>query len=104
MDSREERVARNEAMFRAVNREIEHAAEELGEGPSNELELICECGQPNCNATVVLTIADYDEIHRQPDRFAVAPGHEDRAIEHIVKATDGYLIVDKFGDAEAAAE
>jgi hypothetical protein len=104
VDAREERVGRNEAMYRATNREIEHAAEALGEGADDELELICECGQPDCTATLTLTIADYDDIHRQRDRFVVAPGHENPAIERTVKETDGFVVVDKFGEAEAAAE
>jgi hypothetical protein len=104
VDAREERVARNEAMYRTVNREIEYAAKQLGDEPTDELQLICECGQPDCTATLTLTIAEYDDVHRQRDRFAVAPGHEDPTLEHIVKKTDGYVVVDKFGTAEAVAE
>lgn len=91
-------------MYRSVNREIEHAAKQLGDGPSDELQLICECGQPDCTATLTLTIASYDDIHRQRDRFAVAPGHENPDLERIVKKTDDFVVVDKFGAAEAAAE
>ena len=104
MDSREERVARNEAMYRAVNREIEQVAEETDDGPSDELNVICECGQPDCRATLTLTIADYDEIHRQRDRFAVQPGHQDPKIERIVRETATFVVVDKFGEAERIAE
>ena len=104
VDAREERIARNEAMYRTVNREIEHAAEQLGDDPGDELQLICECGQPTCTATLTLTIADYDDVHRQRDRFAVAPGHEDPTLERVVKETDAFVVVDKFGEAEAAAE
>jgi hypothetical protein len=104
MNPREERVAQNEAMFRTVNRELEYAAEQLGDGPADELQLICECGQSGCTATLTLTIADYDDVHRQRDRFAVAPGHEDPALERVVRQTDDYVVVDKFGEAEAVAE
>ena len=104
VDAREERIARNEAMYRTVNREIEHAAEQLGDDPGDELQLICECGQPTCTATLTLTIADYADVHRQRDRFAVAPGHENPALERIVKKTDEFVVVDKFGEAEAVAE
>jgi hypothetical protein len=101
---RDERVARNEAMYRAVNREIEYAAQQHGDAPTDELELVCECGEPACGATITMTIAEYDEVHRERDRFAVAPGHEDPAIEHVVKRTDDYLVVDKFGAAEDVVE
>ena len=104
MDARHERVARNEAVYRAVNREIEHTSEEFGEGPQDRIEALCECGQDGCSATIEITIAEYDEVHRQRDRFVVAPGHEDGKIEGIVKRTERYVVVDKFGEAEAVAE
>jgi hypothetical protein len=104
VDAREDRVARNEAMYRTVNREIEYVARQLGDGPTDEIEVVCECGEPSCTETLTLTIADYDEVHRQRDRFAVAPGHENPALEHVVKQTGGFVIVDKFGSAEEAAE
>ena len=104
VNSREERIAQNEAMYRAVNRHIEHVAEETGDGPSDELKLICECGQPGCEAMLTPTIADYDEIHQQRDRFAVVPGHQDPVIERIVLETPTFVVVDKFGEAERVAE
>lgn len=104
MDGRLDRVSRNEAVYRAVNREIEHASEELGEGPRDRIEVICECGQDGCSETLELTVREYDDAHAQRDRFVVVPGHEDEQIEHIVKRTEQYLVVDKFGAAERIAE
>lgn len=104
MDAREERVARNEAMYRTVNRELEYTAQQLGDDAGDPLEIICECGRPGCSATLTMTIAEYDDVHRQRDRFAVAPGHEDPALEGVVRQTDGYVVVDKYGPAEAVAE
>jgi hypothetical protein len=104
MDARLDRVSRNEAVYRAVNREIEHASEELGEGPHDRLEVICECGEEGCSEKLDLTLQEYDEAHAQRDRFVVAPGHEDAEIEHVVKRGNRYLVVDKFGEAEQAAE
>jgi hypothetical protein len=104
MDARHDRVARNEAMYRSVNREIEQASEEMGDGPEDRIQVLCECGEDGCSATLDLTVAEYDEAHQQRDRFVVSPGHEDERIEHVVTRTDRYLVVDKFGAAEAAAE
>jgi len=104
VDARQERVARNEAMYRSVNLEVERASEEVGGGPDDRLEILCECGEDRCNVTLDATHTEYDEAHEQRDRFMVAPGHEDEQIEHVVKRTPRYLIVDKFGDAERAAE
>jgi hypothetical protein len=104
MDPRQDRVSRNEAVYRAVNREIEQTSEELGEGPHGRLEVICECGEDGCSETLDLTVQEYDEAHVQRDRFVVAPGHEDGKIEHVVKRSERYLVVDKFGEAERVSE
>jgi hypothetical protein len=104
MDPRHERVSRNEAMYRAVNREIEQLAEESGEGSPGRLEVICECGRDDCSETLDLSVDEYDDAHRERDRFVIAPGHEDDEIEQVVKRAEGYLVVDKFGEAERVAE
>jgi len=104
MDPRQERAARNEAMYKAVNRQIEEESRETGSGPGGELEVLCECGQEGCNAVVALTISEYDEAHQQGDRFIVFAGHEDPSIERVVSRSGEYVVVDKFGDAEKIAE
>jgi hypothetical protein len=104
MDARHQRVSRNEAMYRAVNREIEQATRELGEGPQDRVEVICECGADGCSAALEITLAEYDDAHVQRDRFVVAPGHEDTEIERVVTRAERYLVVDKFGEAERIAE
>jgi hypothetical protein len=104
VESREDRVAKNEAMHRAVNREIENVAEDFGERGADTIEVLCECGQQGCTSLLSLTIADYDRAHGQRDRFIVAEGHMDPELERVVEEADGYLVVDKFGEAEATAE
>ena len=100
MDARDERVANNEAVFRAVNREIERAAQEVSDG---DLEVLCECGRDGCRGVIPLTVAEYDRVHGETDRFVVLPGHETLEIENIVERTDRYVVVDKFGEAEHIA-
>ena len=104
VDSREERVAKNEAMHRAVNREIEQVAEDFGERSADTIDVLCECGQPGCTSLLSLTIGDYDRVHGQRDRFIVAQGHLDPELERVVEEADEFLVVDKFGEAEAAAK
>jgi hypothetical protein len=104
VDIRKERVSRNEAMYRSVNLEMERVSEELGDGPGDRLEILCECGEDGCEKTLDVSHAEYDEAHQQRDRFMVAPGHEDEQIEHVVKRTPVYVVVDKFGAAERVAE
>jgi hypothetical protein len=104
MDARSDRVARNEAMYKAVNREIQEASTEAGSSPTDQLDVLCECGREGCSTTLALTIAEYNETHGQQDRFVVAAGHESPEIERVVKRMEHYFIVDKFGEAEEIAE
>jgi hypothetical protein len=102
MDARDERIAKNEAVFRAANREIEEAEEKAG--GDGVLEVLCECGQDGCSGLISLTVADYDGVHSQEDRFVVVPGHENSEIETVVERRETYFVVDKFGEAEEIAE
>jgi hypothetical protein len=102
MNARDERIAKNETVFRAANRELAEADKEAGgDGP---LEVLCECGQESCDSLISLTVAEYDGIHAQDDRFVVVPGHENPQIESVVERRERYLVVDKFGEAEEIAE
>ena len=104
MDERHERIAKNEVVFRAANREIEHADQESGGGADQVIEVLCECGRPGCGGVISLTVADYDGVHSQEDRFVVLPGHESTELERVVEERSGYVVVDKFGEAEEIAE
>ena len=104
MDERDERIAKNETVFRAANREIEQADKEAGAGPDQLIEFLCECGRQECGEVITMTVADYDGVHAQADRFVVLRGHESPEIEKVVEERAGYLVVDKFGEAEDIAE
>ncbi|TMK79721.1 MAG: hypothetical protein E6G45_02730 [Actinobacteria bacterium] len=104
MDERHERIVKNEAVFRAANREIEHAEKEAGGGTDQLIEVLCECGREKCRGVITLTVAEYDGAHAQDDRFVVLRGHESAQIEEVVEERAGYLVVDKFGEAEDIVE
>jgi hypothetical protein len=101
MDEREARAAKNEALLREVNDRIQEVGTHLSVLPADDrLDFRCECGQPDCDSFVSLTVAEYEHVRRDNDRFAVVPGHEDPAIERVVEQGEQYLIVDKLPDAE----
>ena len=104
MDARQARIAKNEAAYRATNREIERAGEEAGSAADQVMEVLCECGKEGCSGLITLTVAEYDDAHSQQDRFIVLPGHESTEIESIVDRRTSYFVVDKFGEAEEIAE
>jgi hypothetical protein len=101
VDSRQERSAKNEALFREVNDRIQEVGERLQVMPDDELlEFRCECGRPACEAFVSLTTRDYEHVRADNDRFLVVPGHQDPEIERVVERRERYVVVDKLPQAE----
>ena len=104
MDPRLERIAKNEAVYRVTNREIERAEQEGGDAADGVLEVICECGRDPCSAVITLTVSEYHSVHSQKNRFVVVPGHQTEEIERVVDDRGAYLVVDKFGEAKEIVE
>jgi hypothetical protein len=104
VDPRLERIAKNEEVFRAANREISRAEQEGGGAADGMLEVICECGRDSCTGVISLTLSEYNAVHSQEDRFVVLRGHQSEAIERVVDDRGAYLVVDKVGQAEEIAE
>ena len=94
MDSRQQRVAKNEALFRQVNERIEEVNEELEE--SGQSDFLCECGDDDCTAPIRLTLAEYEEVRRNPTHFAIARGHEVIDVEQVISETDRFAVVEKL--------
>ena len=93
---------RNELLFREVNERIADIAETTHE--SGKLEVLCECGDEACIATVLIRVADYAHLREHSSRFVVCEGHEQGDIDRVVERTPGYLVVEKVGQARAEAE
>jgi len=100
MDAREERLARNETLFRSVNENIEDAAIS-GQLDDHVFEFLCECSNADCNLLLPMTVSEYETIRKNPTLFLVAPGHELPEIETVVLRRGAYQVVTKRG---AAAE
>jgi hypothetical protein len=101
MDPRERRAASNEALLREVNERIEEVGKHLRVLPDDQLlEFRCECGGTDCDRLISLTVAEYDHVRDDNDRFAIVPGHENDEIERVVERAERYLIVDKRPNAE----
>jgi hypothetical protein len=98
----EQRAAQNEALFRSVNEEIEKLGQ-VEPGSSKRFNaFVCECSDGTCAERVHLTLAEYEEVRSQSRWFVIVPGHVTQQIEHVVRSTDRYLIVEK--DTPRAAE
>lgn len=92
-----ERAAAAEVNGRQVNEAIER-----GTNAAGAAVFVCECGNLGCNATVELTIVDYEQVRSGFDRFLVVPGHELPDIERVVERHGDYVVVAKR-DGQAVA-
>jgi hypothetical protein len=101
-DAREERLAKNEVLFRTVNEAIEQQA--LRFGGIDEYEFICECASRECVDRVTLTLQQYEHIRADGTRFFVMPGHANVAVEKVVEQGPRYHVVQKDGAAGIVAD
>jgi hypothetical protein len=99
---REERISRNEVLFRQVNEQIEKI--QAGGGVKGRFDFLCECGDKDCIEALSLTLLEYEAVRSEPTQFVVVPGHEVPGIEQTVQSGDRYSVVRKEGEAAEVAE
>ena len=98
----EERIARNEATFRRINEDIERGRE--ADDDTTLVGFVCECGSADCGRLIELTPAEYEEIRKDPCRFAIVLGHEIVDVERVVESNDRYAVVAKLEHAGTVAK
>lgn len=96
----EERAARNEALFREVNEQVNALASDS----HGSAEFLCECGNADCTERVHVPLRLYEQIRTNPRAFLLVPGHENDEFETAVERGVGYLVVEKEGTAGRIAE
>jgi hypothetical protein len=92
-ESRDERIAENEATFRRANEALYLRFQELG--TADLAPFLCECGNDRCTQTIRLNLEEYEEVREQSGRFVVVPGHEILEVERVVEAGERYDVVEK---------
>ena len=95
-------TGRTQSLFREVNERI---IEIVGAAsvPGERIEIVCECGSDECTIPIGVSPEEYEEVRRIPTRFLVKPAHVVPEAERVVLRTDGYWVVEKFGEAGTAA-
>jgi hypothetical protein len=96
------RAARNEELVRDVNRQIEEGAS-LHEVNSS-MPLHCECAQPGCIEKIDLEPQTYEPILAERYRFIVVPAHVQPEIERVLEEHEGFVVVEKIGEAREQIE
>jgi hypothetical protein len=90
--SSEERLAKNEILFRQVNERLDDMATSW----SKTTEYLCECSDTSCVEIVELTNDEYERARSRPTVFVVVPGHERPEIEKVVEANERFVLVEKL--------
>lgn len=101
--NRVERIAHNESVFRSLNESLE-ASVHRGRPDGDLAGFVCECGNPDCEATVRLDLAAYESVRADSQHFFVRPGHEEPDVEDVVSEGEGYVVVRKHPDAAEIVE
>jgi hypothetical protein len=90
LNEREERIARNEALFREVNERIAESAERFD---SDHAEFVCECAEQDCTERVDATLDEYERARADGAQFLMRPGHVDTSFERIVEQRGSRLAI-----------
>jgi hypothetical protein len=94
MSDRVERIGLNEALFRAVNEEMDQLSGTFTADPRT-LSIVCECGSETCLERIEVLPDDYSAARADSTLFLTKPGHELPDTEHVVTRTDRFLLVRK---------
>ncbi len=92
MSLSDERLARNEILFREINERLD----EMAVPWSKTTDYLCECSEMSCTKIVELTNEEYEHVRSHATVFVVIPGHERPEIEKVVEKQEGYLLVEKL--------
>jgi hypothetical protein len=76
----DERLAKNEILFRSVNERLD----DLAPPWSKTTDYLCECSETSCIEIIELTQAEYERVRSRQTVFVVVPGHERPKIEKVV--------------------
>jgi hypothetical protein len=95
-ETREQRIVRNNATFRAANEKIHAKADEYN-ARLERIPFLCECPRPDCVEILRLTPDEYKKVRANPAHFFTVSGHEDAEapVGRVVSERDRYVIIEK---------
>jgi len=99
MTTREERIAKNEVIFREVNERVR----EVVPSENGGIDFLCECGNENCVEQITLTSEGYERVRDDPVQFFVKPGHASQDVEEVMEENDRFLLVKKHVEEQEIA-
>lgn len=92
-------AARTQSLFRDVNERVVELT-----GPDTEqVTVLCECANEDCSSVLFVAPDEYEAVRRHPTHFLVHRGHVVPGVERVLASIDGYVVVEKFGEAGSLA-
>lgn len=101
MQTREERIAKTEALFRQVNERIAEATERFDNRDADDGAFLSECADPGCAERLEVPLEEYEQVREDATTFVLDPDHVRPEIEKIVRRRRGYAVVKKVNAAAA---
>jgi hypothetical protein len=106
---REDRIVRNEALYRELNERVRQVEEDLDAHgvvePPTFGEYFCECGLENCFEKILLTSDEYEAVRASALRFAIVPEHLVPDVERVVAQNARFMTIEKLeGERELVLE
>lgn len=94
MRSRDTRREENQKLFRVGNERL-HAAVSGELRNADRVPFLCECADEFCDGRVEISMAEWEQVQREPHHYVMVSGHPKSEGEMVVGALDGYDVVRK---------
>ena len=98
------RAALDQSLFRDVNEKLRDLNKAF-ETSTRSSEFVCECANRDCIEHVTMTLDEYERVRSVSTHFLVLRDHSHvlPEVEEVVAEHATYFVVEKVGDAGAAA-
>jgi hypothetical protein len=95
-DAVQERIAKNNKIFREANEHIRAKADEY-QVQIDRIPFLCECPREDCTELVPLTISEYSRVRANGSHFFTLPTHADAELPlgTVIHREGTYVIVEK---------
>jgi hypothetical protein len=96
----ERRLAENELVFRHHNNKQKNRQQRESSADDSELfvDFYCECSNRHCHERIPISVEEYEEVHKNNKQFIALPGHENKAIEEVIKSRSAFNVIQKYTD------
>lgn len=93
------KLIKNEQIVRNRNRTVGTALKKYFGGTKEvtetPIEFICECSDIKCEEPIMVTITEYEKMHKRNNRFLIVKGHKSPSVDRTVEDKGKLELVEK---------